>query len=339
MTTTSESRFIVSLALAALWAGAALSGCGQASGAAPSTGLSQVQTPLHPTAEPWTFADSPLTTGQGPCAVKTVDAIAAEIRAGFADVQSIVMFRPLGPLAPALDAGPATMAGQPPPPATMRDSSFSALLDDRSIGMVFYQGSTCLGQNCAVQDYWYFETANNCSPTWVGQYHQSRLDTCYDTSGTSLWNAPSGLDPRALCNADWSARPLPARTLGSVLGAGMSTCGGATMNFAKAEVDIVQSPDLNSASVVIHGTGIPALDGQTFMGLVKRQRLEIATTVDLPGACAATRKFKITVDFEGTSNFPVPGAFAGIDVVDTLSAGCVRTDATCAAYLFILGPQ
>lgn len=339
MTTTSESRFVGSLVVAALWAGAALGGCGQASGAAPSTDLLRLQTPIHPTAEPWRFADSPLATGQGPCAVKTIDAIAAEIRSGFAGVQSIVTFRPLGPLAPALDAGPATMAGQPPPPATMRDSSFSALLDDRSIGMVFYQGSTCLGQNCAVQDYWYFETGSSCSPTWVGQYHQSRPDACYNTSGTSLWNAPSALDPRALCNADWSARPLPAKTQGSVLGTGMSTCGGTTTNFAASEVDIVQSPDLSSASLVIHGTGIPALDGQTFMGPVKRQRLEIAESVDLPGTCAATRRFKITVDFEGTSNFPVPGAFAGIDVVDTLSAGCVRTDATCAAFIFILGPQ
>ncbi len=111
------------------------------------------------------------------------------------------------------------------------------------------------------------------------------------------------------------------------------------MNLGATEIDIVQSPDLTSASAVIHGTGIPALDEQTFMGPVKRQRLEIVASVDLPGVCVATRKFKITVDFEGPHNFPVPGAFAGIDVVDTLSAGCARTDATCAASLFILGPK
>src|SRR5216683_2753484 len=171
MTTTSEHRSVLFL-LAAVWTSATAGGCGRPRGDTLPTNLSSLETPSHPTAEPWTFADSSLAVGKGPCAATTIDALAADIRSGSPDVQSIVTFRPLGPLAPALDAGPGTMAGQPPPLATMRDSSFSALLDDHSIGLVFYQGSSCLGQNCAVQHYWYFETGSNCAPNWVGQYHQ-----------------------------------------------------------------------------------------------------------------------------------------------------------------------
>jgi hypothetical protein len=115
------------------------------------------------------------------------------------------------------------------------------------------------------------------------------------------------------------------------------SCGGTTMNGAQAELDISQSTDLSSATLVIRGSGIPVLDGRAFSGSVKRQRVEVTAVDDLPGACPATRSFKLTVDFEGNMNFPIPNSFAGIDVRDTVSAGCSRPDATCSTSLFLLG--
>jgi hypothetical protein len=114
--------------------------------------LANVVAPSHPDGEPWTFVTSVSSPGPGTCATVSVDALANEVRANFPDVLSITSYRALGPTAPALDAGPGTPLGGTPPPATMTDSSFSALADTDSIGLVFYSGTRCTGQNCAVQD-------------------------------------------------------------------------------------------------------------------------------------------------------------------------------------------
>jgi hypothetical protein len=270
----------------------------------------------------------------------TIGGLADQIRRAFPDVQGIDTFRTSGPLAAPLDAGPGTAVGAPLAPALMTDSYFTALADDHLLGVIFYLGQTCRGQNCEDQRYWYFETDDTCAPRWVGDYHQTQRDTCYDASGDALWDIPAALDPRQRCDADWSPRPIAGQRTATSLGIGADTCGGtAGPPQMGVQLQLSQSPDLGSATAVLRDTGIPALDGRAFTGTVKRKRLEIQTTEDLPGACPASRSFKITVDFEGSNNFPIPGAFAGIDIVDTRASGCTRADATCATFLFLLTPN
>jgi hypothetical protein len=333
--TIGQSLPTLAVAAAAIFVSACQQTGNEAAGSQGPT-LSRLEAPQHPDAEPWAFPNSDMAAAPGPCAAFTIQSLAAQIRSRFPAVQSIDTFRMLGPDGPAMDVGPGTLAGEPPPPAVMTDSYFSGLLDAQSVGIVFYQGVTCRGQSCEDQTYWYFETASDCAPRWVGQYHQVLRGTCLDASGSALWNLPATLDPRQLCNADWSPRPIGGVRAATLLGIGMDTCGGTAMNLAPTELAISQSADLQSATVTVSGTGIPALDGRPFVGDVKRERVEIHVTDDLPGPCAATRQFSVTVDFEGSRNFPVAGAFAGIDVMDTVSAGCTRTDATCVASMFLL---
>jgi len=318
---------------------ALLVGCAGTPGREPTDPTEAPGSPVHRTAEAWTFPESPSVAGQGECAGVTLASVLEAIRRDFADVADIGTFRAWGPRGVVMNPGLPVAEGSPVMAGTETSSFVVGLMDARSFGAVFFRGARCRGDLCEDRAYWYFETAAGCRPALVGQHRVvqkagGRFGTCLDVTGAPLWSFPGEPVARQRCDADWSAQDISKTWPAYSLQGPSGTCG-ARDAIVPVDVTITQERDLAVAHVVVHGTGIAFLDGRPLDGRVERQSLEGLFDETTPEACAARRTIRLRLDFEASNN-GFPSGFGLIDVGEELTGACPASAGGCSASLHLI---
>lgn len=295
--------------------------------------LTQMVTPSHPDESPWIFPGSATSPGEGPCANTTLGAVLDEIRQGFPDVADITRLKTPGP------TGITVVAGLPP--ATGVAAYIVGLSDERSVGAIFFRGAGCAGEACQDRTYWYFETGAGCRARWVG--HNRAIDRpdgahgpCVDFEGSSVWLTPGDPDPRRRCDADWSPQDISGTRRAVSLDA-LGGCGRQDrLQVIPIQLSIAQGADRALAELSLDGTGIPFLDGRSFMGRVERQSFTSSTDETIAGVCPVHRRIDISLDFEEPTFTGVPGGFGIVDIVGEVPAGCSPVPDACRSSMHLV---
>jgi hypothetical protein len=295
--------------------------------------LTQIVSPSHLDSQPWAFVPANA-VGGGPCAATTVAELLDQIRDGFADVQDITNLKAPGPVGITVVAGPVAREGTSPP-AVGTASYIIALQDERSLAAIFFRGAGCSGENCQDRRYWFFETGDGCRPRWVG-YNRAvdraggNHGACVDFEGTSVWSTPGDPEPRRRCDADWSPQNISGtRRAASIdpFGCGQTDHPG-PVQVVPIVLSITQEADLGLAALTLSITGIPFVDGRSFVGKVERQSFTSSTDETVAGDCPVRRRIDIGLDFEEPTNVGLPGGFGVVEITSDVPIGCSPTFGT-----------
>jgi hypothetical protein len=310
----------------------------------PEPDIRAMITPNHGDLTPWALLDSAEVAGPGACAGTKLSTVLNLIRGRFSEVSAIGEFRGAGPRgAVAINAGPAVRQGETPPPATGTAGFVVGFVDAQSFGIDFFAGQACRGEQCEVQEHWYFETDTQCRPRWVGHVKTTERKggvhgTCFEVEGIARWQGPGAADTRGRCDTDWSAQNIsgthPALSLNPA-----GSCGGHTESFIPVEVTIAQGMDLAKGTLLVNGTGIEFLDGKPLSGTIERKAFNGTLVENTTGACPVRRSIKFSFDFEGSNAFGLPGGFGILDVSEETTGGCTPPVDACSASLHFIKRQ
>jgi hypothetical protein len=318
---------------------ALLVGCAGTPGREPTDPTEAPGSPVHRTAEAWTFPESPSVAGQGECAGVTLASVLEAIRRDFADVADIGTFRAWGPRGVVMNPGLPVAEGSPVMAGTETSSFVVGLMDARSFGAVFFRGARCRGDLCEDRAYWYFETAAGCRPALVGQHRVvqkagGRFGTCLDVTGAPLWSFPGEPVARQRSDADWSAQDISKTWPAYSLRGPDGTCS-THEAIVPVDVTITQERDLARARVVVRGTGLAFLDGRDLGGTVERQSLEGMVEETTAEPCAVHRTIRVRLDFEENNN-GLPGGFGLIDIDEQRTGTCPAAEGACWTSLHLM---
>lgn len=226
--------------------------------------------------------------GAGECAGTTLAQVIAQIRAArpdLADVDALYW----------------------PDPNRGGDGSFIYAFrrPDGGFAVVFKRGDGDCPAGCTINDYWYFETGEDCVVEEVGEAHRD-FEHCMEPDQLPRWGIPRAARPSEICGADLSAQDVSGEytfvTCGHI---NACTTGKEAANSTALpptlSVKIVQDKaDLSQGTVTFDGTGEPLLDGQAFEATFERRSFKIRKEYsNLPAQCIEQWSLEVDYDFEG----------------------------------------
>jgi hypothetical protein len=230
------------------------------------------------------------TQGGGSCAGTTVAQLIEQLHATHAELADIASI------------APADTADGP-------QGLYAFLREDGSLALVFRQGSNDCLAGCIDNEYWYFETRDDCVPAQVGHYaatfDNSGGANCWALTGAPIWGRPQALDPAYDCAATNDAQVIAGSYGLHAQGSGTPCllAGAAQTSLTIDEtLTIVLSQDAGDptqGTLIVQGTGNAAIDGVSLPAQFSRRRFSAhLEQSNLPSRCRRRSMLDLSFDFE-----------------------------------------
>jgi hypothetical protein len=195
-----------------------------------------------------------------------------------------------------------------PDPERGGDGSFIYAFqrEDGTFALVFKRGGGDCPAGCTENDYWYFDTVDQCVVKDAGYTRRYFDGQCLPADQLPMWGIPPAAPPESICDANNDAQDVSGDY--SVSMCGQATACATAKDGARPmalpgllRLHVAQDPDdLAHGTVTLNGTGDPWLDDRELPADFQRRRFHVELHADnLPAMCIEQEDVTLDYDFEG----------------------------------------